>query len=82
MVLRRLWWGRDRCSHLGSQVKCVCRYWELILKNGDDLGWEMRGVHRREESRVVHHDLLNLLGMGAESEEMLKQMIWNAFTNF
>ena len=47
-----------------SQVKCVSRYWELTLWNGDGFGRESEKVHRREEIRVFHRNLLCLQGMG------------------
>lgn len=32
-------------------------------------------IHRREESKVFHQDLLSLLGIGAESEERPQQLV-------
>lgn len=42
---------------------------------GINLEVEMKveGGHRREESRVFHHDLLSPLGMRAENEERLSR---------
>lgn len=52
---------------LGILVKCVSRYWELILRSRDVLGRGLR-VHRKEESRLFHKDLHSPLAMGTESE--------------
>jgi hypothetical protein len=46
------------CGHWGFQVKCVSGYWKLTLWNGDGLG-QGEGVHRREESRMFHYELLS-----------------------
>lgn len=35
------------------------------------------GVHRREGIRLFHQDLLSPLGVGAGSEERLKQLVCN-----
>lgn len=40
-------------------------YWKLTLRRGTGLGEEgSEWVHRREEGRVFHEDLLSPLGMG------------------
>lgn len=36
------------------------------------------GFYRREESKVLYHDLLNLLGMEAENEERLNQVCYKS----
>jgi hypothetical protein len=33
----------------------------------------VEGVHRREESRVLHQDMLSSLGMGVESGDTVQQ---------
>lgn len=33
------------------------------------------GLHRRVESRVFHHDLASLWGMGPESEERSNEVV-------
>lgn len=67
LVLGRVWW---LCvGHWGFWIKCISRCWELTLRNGDRVGVGAEGILRKEESRMFHQDLLNLLGLGAESEE-------------
>lgn len=51
-------------------MKCISRYWELTLRNEDELGGSV-GSYRMEESRLFHQDLLSPLVMVAESEERL-----------
>lgn len=48
---------------------------ELTLRTRDKLGSGLMGVHRKEESRVLQQDLLSPLGLGAESEEKLQQLV-------
>ena len=59
----------DKCGHQGFQVKCVSMYWEMPLRNGGLGGVGNDMVHRREESRVFHQDLLSPLAMSPESME-------------
>lgn len=67
---RKVFWGHEKCGCWGFQVKCASMYWELTLRSGNSLGEEgTEWVHRREEGRVLHQDLLGPLGMGTESEE-------------
>lgn len=40
---RELFWGSDWCIYWGFQVKCVSRYWGLILRNGYGLGGDLGG---------------------------------------
>ena len=44
------------------------RYWEPTLRNGNRLG-PTEEDPKREESRLLHQDLLSSLGMGSESEK-------------
>lgn len=46
------------------QIKCISKYWELILRNVDEVGVWAKGVHRREDSRMFHQELFNSLVMG------------------
>lgn len=63
-------WDLIRYDHWGFHVKCIFRYWELTLRNEHELGACMaNGVQWKEENRVFNQDLLDLLGMGADSEE-------------
>lgn len=66
---RKFFWDPDRFGHWGFWIKCISRCWELTLRNGDRVGVGAEGILRKEESRMFHQDLLNLLGLGAESEE-------------
>lgn len=50
-----------RGGHWGFQVQCVSRFWKLIVKNGDGLEEGAEGAHRRNESSVVHCNLLSSL---------------------
>lgn len=46
----------------------------MKLSNGDGImGTE--GIHKTEEIRVSHQDLLHSLGMGSESEQKSKQKV-------
>ena len=50
-------------------------YWELTLRSGNSLGEEgTEWVHRREEGRVLHQDLLGPLGMRTEDEKRPQQV--------
>lgn len=44
----------------GFCVKCVSMFWEVTLKDGDEL-MEVKTVHRTEESIVFHQDFLTSL---------------------
>lgn len=67
---RKVTWDPNRFGHWGLCVKCVPRYWELILRNGKQAKRSgSEDVHNREESRVFHQDLLNFLGVVTENEE-------------
>jgi hypothetical protein len=35
---REFFWNSDRCGHWEFRVKFLSRYWELILRNEDELG--------------------------------------------
>ena len=63
-----------RCGHWGFHGKCVSRCLEVTLRNGDGLGEESAGAHRREESLVFHWDLLYPLGTGTEGEGRPQQV--------
>lgn len=40
------------------------------------MGWRgIKEVHGKEESRILHQDLLSALGMGAGSEEKPQQTV-------
>lgn len=57
-------------------VKYVPGYWELILRNGDELGEVSEGIHRKEESKVFHRDLFGPLAKGAEIVERTQQKVY------
>lgn len=91
-VLRRVQWlcvgwqevllvASYMCGHLGFQVKCVSRYWQLTLRNTQEWDWARRRfaevVHRRKKTMVFHQHLLSPLGMGAESEQRMQQVVFN-----
>lgn len=51
---------------LGVSMKCITRYWDVTLRNGDELerrAWcGVRRVQRSEESRVCYQHLFSPLG--------------------
>lgn len=53
----------------------ISRYWELTFRNVEGLGGVPEGVHRMEESRAFHQDLLSPLEVGSESEMRPQQMV-------
>lgn len=71
---RKSTWDPGNCGHWELWVKYVSRFLALIL--GVEVGqkWGAEGLHRREERRATHQDLLSLLGIETESEERLCQV--------
>jgi hypothetical protein len=69
---RKFFWGSDKCGYSGFWVKCVSRYWELMLRKKNWLS-SAEGIHKREESCMFHQDLLSSLVRRAESEERCRR---------
>lgn len=67
--VRKFFTDPDVYGHMGFQVKCVSRYWELTLRRTDE-------DHRRKKSRVFYQDILSHLRMGTESEERPQQVVY------
>lgn len=55
---------------LGVLVKYDSEYWELTLRNGDEVEG-VSGVLMKEENRVFHQILLSILKIGAETGEAI-----------
>lgn len=56
--------GSDRCRHWGFQVKGVSGYWDLRLKNEEELE-SVEGLRNKEEVECFSRScLVSPLGMG------------------
>ena len=68
---QRQFFDTDSCVLYGFEAKCVSVHWELTLGKWDRLGGlsGLSGSSKKDEKKqIFHQDLLNLLGMEAESE--------------
>lgn len=60
---RELFWDPARYGHWEFPRKYVSRYWEMTLRKGVGIEeGDTRAVHRKEENRVCHQDLLSPWG--------------------
>jgi hypothetical protein len=53
----------------------VYKFLQMIPRKKGELGWVVKGVHRREKSSMPHQDFFSLLRMEAASEERLQQVV-------
>ena len=57
---------------VGVAMQRVYKFLQMIPRKKGELGWVVKGVHRREKSSMPHQDFFSLLRMEAASEERLQ----------